>query len=202
MTPEASSSNHEITVTTGPGRRAAKALVAVGVGHLVAGIVVAWLGRTLEFRMPGGPARPAELASVLLAGLLAAGTLVVASRVAARACGHQRPWRRASLAVAGLVTGGLAGVVLATGVELVTGLGAGAFPIVGAGFGVQLAVVLPAAGVGRTAVRVLVPVVVDVIAGSTWHPASAAGVPEVALAVGWMLIALIGVGAMEDRRSA
>ena len=184
--------------TEAPRTRNASAPLAVGFGHLLGWFLAfsVWATKDRQLGLTGESTPPAEIANALAAVFLLIGGVLFGCVAAARLSGHKRPVLRGLLGLGGLVVGAVVALVLALGVAGIVDVGDWQPPMLGAGIGVQLTIVLSRAGAGRSAARIVIPMLVDTAAWLTVGLVAPNGW-SLAWAVSWFLAGLAGVVALE-----
>jgi hypothetical protein len=173
------------------------AILLVGLGHLVGWSVAGlWFGSVVDVAVLGTAG--SSWLEVAVAGVVLIGSLSGGAWLAARAVAHDRPLRLALLSVLAFAVGVL--VVIGGSIVVMVVTDTDGFwrpPMVGAGIGAQLAVLLPRAGLGAVGRRIGVPVALDLVATLVAEPTDFRGVVAFVLAAGWFALGLATVAWVE-----
>lgn len=174
------------------------AILLVGLGHLVGWSVASlWFGSVVDVAVLGTGSGSTWL-EVAVAGFALVGFLLGGAWLAARALARDRPLRLALLSVLAFAAGVLVVIGGSIAVMVVTDTdGFWRPPMVGAGIGAQLAVLLPGAGLREAGRRIGVPVAFDLLATLVAEPTDFQGMVAFLLAVGWFVVGLLVVAWVE-----
>ncbi len=185
--------------TRRPRSRAAAAVVAVGGGHLLGwALGVGWLliGTDRQLGLTGETPPPGEVAGLLAGSVLVVLGVLTGAILAVRLSGRSRPVMRSVASLAGFVVGASVAVGVGVVVAGIVEVGTWQPPMLGAGVGTQLVILLPTTGPARATARITVPTLIDVLGwtgvgllGTGW---TASGL------VAWFIAGMIAVAVMES----